>query len=134
MAYYDEDHLTAQYDGDLNAVVMKWHDFAQGDAFRAGLDAGLELVQRENAENWLADLREMGTVSDEDQEWSNNNWFPRAIETSLSHMAIVQPESVIANMSVENIMQEVGDGELKTHYFDNRSEATNWLQDQAVTL
>jgi hypothetical protein len=134
MAYYDKDHLTAQYNESLNAVVMEWHDFAQGEPFRDGLDAGLELVQKENAENWLADLREMGTVSDSDQNWSNNNWFPRAMETSLSHMAIVQPESVIANMSVENIMQEVGDGEMKTHYFDSRSEATQWLQNQSVTL
>lgn len=130
MAYYDEDYLTAQYDGDLNAVVMKWHKFAQGEAFRNGLDAGLELVQKENAQNWLADLRDMGTVADADQEWSNNDWFPRALETSLSHMAIVQPESVVANMSVENIMQEVGDGQLKTHYFDSRSEATQWIRSQ----
>jgi uncharacterized protein (DUF885 family) len=133
MVYYDKDHLTAQYNESLNAVVMEWHDFAQGEPFRDGLDAGLELVQKENAENWLADLREMGTVSDSDQEWSNNNWFPRAMETSLSHMSIVQPESVIANMSVENIMQEVGDGEMKTHYFDSRSEATQWLRNQSVT-
>lgn len=134
MVYYDEDHLTVQYNEDLDAVVMKWHDFAEEETFRDGLDAGLELVQKENAESWLADLRDMGTVADADQAWSNNNWFPRAIETSLSQMAIVQPESVIANMSVENIMQEVGDGELKTHYFDNRSEATQWLQGQSVTV
>ena len=131
MAHYEKDHLTAQYNEELDAVVMNWDNFAQGEEFRDGLDAGLELIKKENAENWLADLREMGTVADDDQEWSNNNWFPRAMETSLSQMAIVQPESVIANMSVENIMQEVGDGELTTHYFDSRPEATEWLQEQS---
>jgi hypothetical protein len=133
MPYYEEDHLTAQYDEELDAVVMKWHNFAEGEPFRDGLEAGLELIQKKDAENWLADLREMGTVADDDQEWSNHNWFPRAIETSLSNMAIVQPESVIANMSVENIMQEVGDGELTTHYFDSRPEAAQWLRDQTAT-
>jgi hypothetical protein len=130
MAHYDEDYLTAQYDDTLDAVVMEWHDFAQGEAFRNGLNAGLELVEKENAENWLADLREMGTVAEDDQEWSNNDWFPRALETTLSYMAIVQPESVIANISVENIMQEGGGGDLKTHYFDDYAEATQWLRDQ----
>jgi hypothetical protein len=134
MPYYDEDYLTAQYDEELDAVVMEWHDFAQGTAFREGLDAGLRLVQKEGAENWLADLREMGTVSNDDQEWSNTDWFPRAVETSLAQMAIVQPESVIANMSVENIMQEVGDGALRTHYFDTRSEAVQWLRSRSATV
>lgn len=132
--HYEKDHLTVRYDEGLDAVVMEWNEFAQGEDFRDGLDAGLELVQEKEATNWLADLREMGTVTDEDQEWSNNNWFPRALETTLAHMAIVQPESVVANMSVENIMKEVAGGELTSHYFDNRSEAKQWLREQTATL
>lgn len=132
--YYDEDHLTVKYEKDLDAVVMDWHSFAQGDVFRDGLDTGLELIQKEQAENWIADLREMGTVGDDDQEWSNNNWFPRALETSLTHMAIIKPESFVANMSVENIMEEVGEGELITHYFDNRAKAEQWLKEQTAAL
>jgi hypothetical protein len=134
MGRYQQDYLTARYDESLDAVLMEWHDFAEGEDFRDGLDAGLELVKSERAVNWLADLREMGTVTDADQEWSNNDWFPRALETDLSHMAIVQPESVVANMSVENIMQEVADGALTTHYFDNRPEAEEWLREQTAAL
>lgn len=128
MAHYDESHLVIDYESQLDAVVMNWEDFAQGEPYREGLNAGLELVNQRNASNWLADLREMGTVTDEDQEWSNEEWFPRALESSLDHMAIVQPESVIANMAVENIMNEVGDGAITTHYFDNRDEAEAWLR------
>lgn len=134
MEYCDEDYLTVRYDESLDAVVMEWHDFAQGADFRDGLNAGLELVEKKGATNWFADLREMGTVTDDDQEWSNNDWFPRALETTLTHMAIVQPESVVANMSVENIMQEVADGALTTHYFDNRQEAKRWLREQTAAL
>lgn len=134
MAYYEETHLTARYDDELDMVVMEWHDFAKSERYREGLNAGLELVHEHDATNWLADLRDMGTVPQEDQEWSNEEWFPRAIESSLSNMAIVQPESVLANMSVEEIMQEVGDGQLTTHNFDNRSEAKEWIQEQDSTL
>jgi len=133
MPYFDQEHLTVRYNEDIDAVVMEWAAFAQGEQFRNGLDTGLELVEKKRAENWLADLREMGTVADDDQEWSNSNWFPRALETNLSQMAIVQPESVVANMSVENIMEEVGDGALTTHYFDNREEARQWLSEQTAT-
>jgi hypothetical protein len=109
---------------------MNWHDFAQGEEYREALNTGLELVDDKRAQNWLADLRDMGTVADADQTWSNEEWFPRALDTTLSNMAIIQPESVVANMSVENIMQEVGEDEITTHIFDNRSEAENWLADQ----
>lgn len=132
--HHEKDHLTVQYNESLDAVVMKWHEFAQGEDFRDGLDAGLELVEEKGATNWLADLREMGTVADEDQEWSNNDWFPRALETTLANMAIIQPESVVANMSVENIMEEVAGGALTSHYFDNRSEAKQWLREQTSAL
>lgn len=134
MSYYDADHLTVQYDESVDAVVMNWHDFAQGEEFRDGLDTGLELVQKKNAENWLADLREMETVAEDDQEWSNTDWFPRAMETSLTNMAIIKPESVIADMSVDNIMQEVEGGALTTHYFDDRTEAEQWLEEQTATV
>lgn len=129
MPHYETEYLTASYDEDLDAVVMDWHDFANGEEFREGLDAGLELVNEKRASNWLADLREMGTVTDDDQEWSNTDWFPRAMESSLTSMAIVQPESVLAEMSVENIMQETEEADLTTHYFDNRPEATEWLDE-----
>jgi len=131
MAHYDERHLTVSWDGSLDAVVMEWHEFAEGEPYREGLDAGLELVEQKGAENWLADLRDMGTVADADQQWSNEEWFPRAIDSPLSNMAIIQPESVVADMSVENIMQEVGDGALTTKYFDNRADAEAWLEEPA---
>jgi hypothetical protein len=128
MSYYTVPHLTVKWDKSLQAVVMDWHNFASNEEYRTGLNKGLELVERKDAEYWLADLREMETVAKEDQEWSNEEWFPRALETTLSHMAIIQPESVVANMSVENIMNEVGDGAITTHYFDNRDDAEEWLE------
>ncbi|WP_299263947.1 STAS/SEC14 domain-containing protein [Halorientalis sp.] len=134
MSYHEADHLTVRYDESVDAVVMNWHNFARGEDFREGLDTGLELVEKRGAKNWLADLREMGTVADDDQEWSNTDWFPRAMGTSLLNMAIIKPESVVANMSVDNIMQEVEGGDLTTHYFDNRDEAEQWLKEQRATL
>lgn len=130
MSYYDESFLTVEWTESLDAVEMNWHDFAQGEEYREGLNEGLELVEEKRAQNWLADLRDMGTVADDDQTWTNEEWYPRAFDTTLSNMAIIQPESVVANMSVENIIQEVGDDKITTHIFDNRSEAESWLADQ----
>lgn len=66
MAHYDEAHLTATYDDATDTVILEWHTFAEGEPFREGLDAGLDLVKQEGVENWLADLRDLGTVDQND--------------------------------------------------------------------
>lgn len=129
MAYYESDALTIEWDASINAVVMDWHQFAKGDDYREGLNEGLELVEEKSAENWLADLRDLGTLTDDDQQWTHEEWHPRAFETPLTNLAIVQPESVVANMSVEDLVQEVDDN-LTSHVFDDRSEARSWLRSQ----
>ncbi|SDQ26007.1 STAS/SEC14 domain-containing protein [Natronobacterium texcoconense] len=129
MAYYESDELTIEWDTTLQTVVMDWHNFAEGDAYRDGLNAGLELVEEKNAANWLADLRNLGTLRQADQEWTQNDWHPRAFESTLKNIAIVQPESVVANLSVEELVAEVGDN-TTSHIFDDREDARSWLQEQ----
>ncbi|GAB7017845.1 hypothetical protein [Halostagnicola bangensis] len=130
MSYYESDALTIEWESTIDAVVMDWHNFAKGDQYREGLEKGLELVEEKRAENWLADLRDLGTVTQEDQEWTQEEWHPRAFETSLSTIAVIQPESVVANMSVENLVQEFGSNENKSRIFSDRAEAESWLKNQ----
>ncbi|MDJ1430561.1 hypothetical protein [Halostagnicola sp. A-GB9-2] len=130
MSYYESDALTIEWESTIDAVVMDWHNFAKGDQYREGLEKGLELVEEKRAENWLADLRDLGTVTQEDQEWTQEEWHPRAFETSLSTIAVIQPESVVANMSVENLVQEFGSNENKSRIFSDRDEAESWLKNQ----
>ncbi|RKD88095.1 STAS/SEC14 domain-containing protein [Halopiger aswanensis] len=129
MAHYESDVLTVEWDSSLEAVVMNWHDFATGETYREGLNAGLDLAIEKGAANWLADLRDLGTLSEDDQQWTQEEWHPRAFESSLSNMAIVQPESVVANLSVEDLVQEVGSN-TTSRIFDDRDDARGWLREQ----
>lgn len=107
---------------------MMWKDFVHGDPFRLGLDKGLELIEKKGSSRWLADLREMKVLSIEDQNWSSNDWFPRAINGGIRKMSIVLPESALAKMGVKNIMNEVEGIEIKTTYFSTLEEAEKWLR------
>jgi hypothetical protein len=129
MAQYESAFLIIEWDGSIEAVIMNWTDFAEGEEYREGLNKGLEVIEQHGAENWLADLREMGAVSQEDQEWTRNEWHPRAFETSLTNMAIIQPESVVAEMSVDDLVQEIGE-ETTIQIFDNKEDAKSWLDEQ----
>lgn len=128
MIYFDQPFLTVRWDADLPGVLMEWKSFAQGEGYRKGLDAGLALLQEKGAKKWLADLRFFGSVLPEDQRWSNEDWFPRALATSLKYMAIVDPQVIFAKWSVERIMQKVESPTLVTQYFCTVSQAKVWLK------
>lgn len=127
MEYYKESHLIISYDRKLDAVIMDWQSFAGGEQYREGLEAGLELVRRRRAANWLVDLGEVGT--DAGGEWSPEEWFQRALRTPLERMALVHAEHPVAGTGVESV-QPVGDGDLTAGYFDDRREAKAWLAGQ----
>ena len=122
--------LTVEWEPAIEAVAMNWHAFAEGETYRDGLETGLELVQEKGATNWLADLRDLGTVTAADREWTHEDRHPRAFETTLSNIAVVQPESVVANMSVEDLVTELGEN-VTVRVFDDRTEAESWLEAQA---
>jgi hypothetical protein len=127
MIYMDEPFLRVRWDETLSCVVMEWKRFVEGEDFRRGLNTGLKLVQEKHATRWLADLRQIGVIAPEDQEWSNVDWFPRAVVAGLTRMAIVIPENIIAKWSVDRIMNRVHNTNLTVHHFDNVEQARVWL-------
>ena len=108
-------------------LFRSWKKFAKGEDFRQGLNEGLELLEQHGTSKWLADLRDLGTVTKEDQEWSNEQWYPRAINGGIRYMAIIMPKSVISSMSVTNILTRVKDINVETQYFDDIDSAKEWL-------
>jgi hypothetical protein len=126
--FFNERYLTIFWDAEINAVRMEWKEFVDGPSFRTGLDAGLALIVEKRSGKWLADLRRLGPVTLEDQRWSNEEWFPRAIGAGLRYMALVSPRKVVAQMSVRTIMSKVMDRNLTTAHFDDIEEARNWLR------
>jgi hypothetical protein len=123
----DKAHLMIHWDAAGKAVVMEWKTFASGPAFRNGLDMGLDTIMKKGSHRWLADLRELSVVGSSDRDWSNEDWFPRAIAGGITRMALVVPNGVLAQMSVDMIMSKVDDIGLETHYFDSVDEARKWL-------
>ena len=125
--YKDFDFLNIQWDDSIKSVIMTWKKFAQGDDFRMGLNEGVNLVSQKGGSNWLADLRDLGAVTKEDQQWSNEDWYPRAIAVGVRFMAIIMPKSFISALTVKNILTKVEDIHVETQYFGSLEDAKLWL-------
>ena len=128
MENFSAPYLNIYWLEDIEAVRMEWKKYAAGKDFRNGLDTGLELIRKKNSSRWLADLRKMQVVNQEDQQWSNDDWFPRAIKAGIRKMAIIVPMDIFGKMSVNRIMQNISDIGLSTQYFDSVEDAIEWLK------
>lgn len=67
------------------------------------------------------------TVTIELQEWIGLTIFPPLLEMGLSKVAFVMAKELIAQLSIEQAMEE-GDGiKFTTRYFDSKEEAQKWI-------
>lgn len=131
MIYYDEPWLTVHWEEPLQAVWMQWKRYAEGADYRDGLDAGVALIRQKNASRWLADLRQLGPVRQEDQQWTNAEWFPRAVAAGVRYMALLAPRAAVSRLSVRQIMSRVNDVNLITAHFDDLEAGRTWLRSQS---
>ena len=133
MIYLNERWLTVRWDEWSQSVWMEWKAYCEGDEFRSGLDAGLTLLRQRRANRWLADLRQLGPVRQDDQQWSNQDWFPRAIAGGVRWMALVSPRAAVSRLSVKQVMSKVNNVNLVTAYFDDLEVARAWLRNETKT-
>ena len=84
---------------------------------------------------WLADLRTMTAILQEDEKWANEEWFPRLFNTKLEKMAILRSQDYFNQTSVQRSFTAVnGQLTFKVAWFPGTGEALDWLfQQEAVS-
>jgi hypothetical protein len=127
--YFESDVVVVTWEAEQRAVLLAWKGHAKGEKFRQGLDKGLELVKQHGAARWIGDCTLLGVLSQEDQDWTNTNWFPRLLQTPVSRMAVLIPKSALTRMSVDSILSKVEGTNLTTCYFSDLAEARGWVVD-----
>jgi len=125
MVVFESRVATVSWRAELHAVELSWKTFASGAEFREALNKGLELVNEKKAAKWLGDTSSMSAIPTDDQQWANNDWFPRALSSGIKKMAVVVPKSVIAKMSVQNIVSKFDT--LEVQNFGDKLQAEQWL-------
>ncbi len=123
---------TVAWNHDVDSVVLQWNDFAKDGDFRERMDESLELLEAVGGNKMIADAREQGAIADEDQQWSVVDWAPRAEEAGLEYLVILYPEQVVAQMSVDNVIEEVQqiDDPIERQIVDSIPDCWEWLHDQ----
>jgi hypothetical protein len=126
--YYETSVVRVHWDSEFHGVWAEWLGFAADDEFRRPLMEGYSLFVEKKSGRWLADTRNLGPMTQEDQEWLNSSWFPLMIKAGMRAMAIIVPRRVVTQMSVKRVMSKIDGKELATSYFDALEDARRWLK------
>jgi hypothetical protein len=116
------------YDADADCVVMKWDGYSTSSEFRQGTETMLNMVIFHHTNYVLADIENMVLISQEDQQWLEREFIPRAINFGFGALAIIKPKSYFNKVAIETISYKVDPGKLPIRFFDKIEEAKDWLK------
>lgn len=124
-------YLVVLWDEEARSVVSQWRGGFVGRDIKQGLDAALEEYKKYLPKaQWIGDTTDIGVIGQEEQAWIDKDWFPRFLGTGVKFMAVVQPASAVAKMSVKSIVSRVPGTQLTVFNCATLEEAKKWMKEQ----
>jgi hypothetical protein len=126
----DNPFVTVWFHSHTKIVHSKVHKFITGKEFRDFLMAGQDALVKHGARKWLSDDRNSPVLKKEDVEWGNQHWLPECVRHGWKYWAIVQPEKVLAQMRMEELVKKFGEHGVTSRFFSDDGLAMRWLESQ----
>ncbi|NLT94513.1 MAG: hypothetical protein GXW85_03095 [Clostridia bacterium] len=118
------------YHTDSKIVHHQIKKYAYGKNLQELLMKGTELLRTKRATKWLSDDRNSSALTKADMEWGDSVWFPEAVKSGWKYWAIVQPEKVIGQINMKNLIEQYAKHGITAKMFTDPDEALEWLKAQ----
>jgi hypothetical protein len=112
-------------------IHVEWRGYASNSEYLEILAKQLSLNVQKRATKILYDLRKMGVVSAENQKYTNEVYFPEMAQSGSKYAAIVIPENIFGQASVNNILGKKNEALFEAKLFKDYHSAAKWLADIA---
>ncbi len=130
MKYFESKYVEVLFDESINTGIGNWNGFVSGEEYKTGLNKALELLKEKKTHKWIGNLSNMEAITEEDQRWANEVWFPNALAAGMKRLGVVVSKDIFNQMSVEEMLNKVESLDLVTQYFDNLENAKAWMKTQ----
>ncbi|WP_338760721.1 hypothetical protein WAF17_14120 [Bernardetia sp. ABR2-2B] len=131
MNVYQSDYLQIDSSDEQKLLELTWLPTTADMTSEEYKNEHVELLKfmlEQKTEKVLGNIKELGfVVSPEVQEWMNINIFAPAMEVGFDKLAVVMSSEFLAQLSIEQAMEEEVGQQITTKYFDNVKEAKEWI-------
>ena len=127
--YFETDYIKISWDSELQAVVSEWIGYLGGGTGKTQISHTkiAELLTQHTAKKWLSDTRSLKVTDQADQDWIAEVGQKLLVRAGLRYVAIVLPQSAIANLSLNRILKRIEDFDLELSNHATLEEAKFWL-------
>ena len=136
--FYESDYLTIKLDSNNKILYAYWASakFMLDGEFRKEFKSYINYVEQLKPKSIFADTTKAEyVVPVETQDWINENLMPVYEKQRVEKVAIIVSTSVVAQISIE---QAIEDSDIitqtQTQYFDDNTNALNWLLSKQETV
>jgi len=129
MQIYQDRVLNTEFDAEKAIFINQWTGADMMDEdFKRAMTEVAALAMTHKPKGILVDTRQFSfTISPDLQMWYNENIVPRHLEAGVGSMAFVMSKEFIAQMSIEQTMEEDEASNQKTNFFEDIDGAVKWL-------
>jgi len=132
---HTQNYGTLDYDPSVPCIIATHIGFMPDHEFKSFLDLGLEfMIEKKKIHGkiaWLPDTSQMAGNTAE--EWTVNDWNPRALASGIEYIAFVLSDDVFGQMQVHNYVDLNAEGQsdrkMKTKVFTDLKSAKDWLHE-----
>jgi len=125
---HTDESLSLEFLPDLRATLNTWAGFLQGEPYRRRMDLCLALLEQVAAQSIIANVQMLRPLVSADQDWTNQDWAPRAVRAGLRHMVVVQPRSVFSQLVVSQVVQKLDGADMQVVQVAEITDALRLLQ------
>ena len=125
---FDEPFCKIYFHHTIQAVHLDWHGQATTQQFQEACEFSLNLLVARKARKMIADNSKVSTVSEENQYWLIENWFPRAIEEGFQYSAVILSNKEIVKSALQLIVSKISTNHVIVNNFYELDQAKKWLE------
>jgi hypothetical protein len=128
MIAYESPEAILEWDEQKNMAILTWKSAAFGVALKTPIEKLLELVVSKHKKGWVADLRKIGAVSQDDQKWYDQDFLLQATHKGIKGIGVIVPESALAQMSAAKYVADTNKAGIWVKYFSDLDLAKEWVK------
>lgn len=117
------------FNPELNVIQTRWKGiYVEGDRLRTIFNEIILALEKKKVSTIVADAREMHIISYKDQQWTINDWYPRAVKAGFRHQALILNTDSFNEITVKQIAQQYDEATVTTQYFSSPEDALTWAR------
>lgn len=121
--FFENDAAQLYFDADINTTVIVWKRKISSTEYRNVFETMLQTLKTYSTPGWIADLREQGTVKEQDQIWFVSTVIPDAVQNGLKRLITIGFKDPIRKDYFNRMKEIANKYNLELFVFENLEQA-----------